>query len=222
MGSIVNSMIITVCGTALNITVTTMTAYGLSKRNLPGHRGMIVCVLFFMLFSVGMIPEYVLFSNVMRLKNTYWAIWLPVLISSSSLIIMMNFFRELPASIEESACIDGCNDVQSFFHMALPMSKAAIATFSLFYAVYYWNNYLNAIIYIDDTNLWPVTVWLRQFIVLAQGNLLEEVGDTSRVWMPSTAVKYATIIVSTLPIVCIYPFLQKYFAKGVLIGSIKG
>ncbi|NLI22201.1 MAG: carbohydrate ABC transporter permease [Clostridiales bacterium] len=222
VGSILNSLIITLVGTALSITVTTMTAYGLSKRDLPGHRGMIVCVVFFMLFNVGLIPEYVLVSNVLRLKNTYWAIWLPVVISSSSLIIMMNFFRELPASIEESARIDGCNDVQTFFYMALPMSKAAVATFSLFYAVYFWNNYLNAIIYIDNASLWPVTVWLRQFIVLAQGNLLEEVGDTTRVWMPSTAVKYATIVVSTLPIVCIYPFLQKYFAKGVLIGSIKG
>ncbi|NCB35549.1 MAG: carbohydrate ABC transporter permease, partial [Clostridia bacterium] len=101
VGSILNSLVITLVGTALSITVTTMTAYGLSKRDLPGHRGMIVCVVFFMLFNVGLIPEYVLVSNVLRLKNTYWAIWLPVVISSSSLIIMMNFFRELPASIEE-------------------------------------------------------------------------------------------------------------------------
>ena len=172
--------------------------------------------------NVGLIPEYILIANKLHMKNTYWAMWLPGLISSSNLIIMLNFFRALPASIEESACIDGCNETQSFFYIALPMSKASIATFSLFYAVGYWNNYLNAIIYIDNTNLWPVTVWLRQFIILSQGSILEEVSGVTRAWMPSTAVKYATSIVSTVPIVCIYPFLQKYFAKGVLMGSIKG
>lgn len=222
MSSILNSLIITLGGTALSISVTTMTAYALSKNYLPGRRFMTACVMFFMLFSVGMIPEFILIANKFHLKNTYWAIWFPGLISTSNLIIMINFFRALPAAIEESACIDGCNEVQSFIHIVLPMSKASIATFTLFYAVGYWNNYLNAIIYLDDSTLWPVTVWLRQFIVLSQGSILEEVSGIARPWMPSAAVKYATIVVSTVPIICIYPFLQKYFAKGVLIGSIKG
>lgn len=222
MTSILNSVIITVVGTLLSIVVTTTSAYALSKPSLPGRRIMIVCILFFMLFNVGLIPEYIFYANTLRVKNTYWAMWMPGLISSTNLIIMINFFRALPAPIEESARIDGCNEAQSFLRIALPMSKASVATISLFYAVGYWNNYLNAIIYIDDPNMWPVTVWLRQFIVLSQGSILEEVSGVSRAWMPSNAVKYATIIVSMLPIICIYPFAQKHFAKGVLVGAIKG
>jgi len=222
MTSLFNSITLTAGGTIIAVIVTTMTAYGLSKNYLPGRKFMMFCVMFFMLFSVGLIPDYVLLANVLHLKDTYWAIWLPAAIGSSNLIIMMNFFRELPASIEESARIDGCNEAQSFLHIALPMSKASIATFALFYAVYFWNDYLKSIIYIDNTDLWPITVWLRQFIVLAQGTILEEAGDFVRPWMPSTAVKYATIVVSIVPIICIYPFVQKHFTKGVLIGSVKG
>lgn len=222
MTSILNSVIITVVGTVLSVVVTATSAYALSKPSLPGRRIMIVCILFFILFNVGLIPEYIFYANTLKLKNTYWAMWMPGLISSTNLIIMINFFRALPAQVEESARIDGCNEAQSFLRIALPMSKASVATISLFYAVGYWNNYLNAIIYIDDTNLWPVTVWLRQFIVLSQASILEEVSGVTRAWLPSNAVKYATIIVSMLPIICIYPFAQKHFTKGVLVGAIKG
>jgi putative aldouronate transport system permease protein len=194
----------------------------LSKNYLPGHKAFITIMMFFYLFSLGLIPDYIVEANVYGLKNTWWAIWLPGLISSSNLIVMMNFFRNLPPSIEESACIDGCNEAQSFVLIALPMSKAAIATFTLFYAVDLWNDYLKSIIFIDDANMWPITVWLRQFIVLSQGNLLEEVGDYVEAWLPSNAVKFATIMISTIPIIMIYPFLQKHFAKGVMVGSVKG
>ena len=179
-------------------------------------------MMFFYLFNLGIIPDYIVEANVYGLKNTWWAFWLKGAIGSSNLIVMMNFFRGLPAEVEESARIDGCHEAQSFFYIALPMSKAAIATFTLFYAVDLWNNYMTAIIYIDNADMWPITVWLRQFIVLSQGNILESVSDYIEAWLPSNAVKFATIMVSTIPIICVYPFLQKHFAKGVMVGSIKG
>lgn len=222
MGALWNSVFITVIGTALRVCCTTLTAYVLSKKYLPGHGFFMVIVMFFYLFNLGMIPDYIVEANVYGLKNTWWVYWLKGAIGSSNLIVMMNFFRGLPAEVEESARIDGCNEAQSFFHIALPMSKAAIATFTLFYAVDLWNNYMTAIIYVDNADMWPITVWLRQFIVLSQGNILESVSDYIEAWLPSNAVKFATIMVSTIPIICIYPFLQKHFAKGVMVGSIKG
>lgn len=220
--SIVNSFIITIGGTLLNISITSVTAYALSKRFLPGRKVMLLVVMFFMLFSAGLIPDYIVVANKYHLVNTYWAIWLPVLISSSNLIIMKNFFQQLPESIEESARIDGCNDLQSFVRIVLPMSKASVATFSLFYAVGHWNNYLRPMIYLNTDSLWPITVWLRQLIIVSAGTLGEDVPADIVVWAPSNAVKYATIIVGTVPIICVYPFLQKHFTKGVLMGSVKG
>lgn len=222
MGALRNSMIITVVGTAIRVACTTVTAYVLSKSYLPGHKIMMAIVMFFYLFTLGLIPDYIVEANVYHLKNTWWALWLKGAIGSSNLIVMMNFFRNLPVGVEESACIDGCNEAQSFLYIALPMSKAAIATFTLFYAVDMWNEYLKSIIYIDNADMWPITVWLRQFIVMSQGNMLEDISDYVEAWLPSNAVKFATIMVSTIPIICVYPFLQKHFAKGVMVGSIKG
>ncbi len=222
LGALRNSLIITVVGTVLRVACTSVTAYVLSKKYLPGHKIMIAIVMFFYLFTLGLIPDYIVEANVYGLKNSYWALWLKGIIGSSNLIVMMNFFRNLPTSVEESACIDGCNEAQSFVFIALPMSKAALATFTLFYAVDLWNDYLKSIIYIDNADKWPITVWLRQFIVLSQGNMLDDVRDYVNAWLPSNAVKFATIMVSTIPIIAIYPFLQRHFAKGVMVGSIKG
>ena len=168
------------------------------------------------------VMSLILVSNTPGLTNTYWAIWMPVLISSSNLIIMKNFFQQLPASIEESARIDGCNEIQSFIHIVIPMSMASIATFSLFYAVGHWNNYQRAMIYISDPNKFPITVLLRQVVILSQGSLADDVLPEVQVWAPTNSVKYATIMVGTVPIICVYPFLQKHFTKGVLMGSVKG
>ena len=222
MRSILNSFIITIAGTGMNIVLTSVTAYALSKKDLPGRNWMMKLVIFFMLFHAGLVPDYILVSNTLGLTNTYWAIWMPVLISSSNLIIMKNFFQQLPASIEESARIDGCNEIQSFIHIVIPMSMASIATFSLFYAVGHWNNYQRAMIYISDPNKFPITVLLRQVVILSQGSLADDVLPEVQVWAPTNSVKYATIMVGTVPIICVYPFLQKHFTKGVLMGSVKG
>ena len=217
-----NSFLITIVGTLFNISITAITAYGLSKKDLPGRKWMMRLVVVFMLFHAGLIPDYMLVANSLHLTNTYWAIWLPVLISSSNLIIMKNFFQQLPESIEESARIDGCNEIQSFIHIVLPMSMASIATFSLFYAVGHWNNYQRAMIYLSDDKKYPITVLLRQIVILSQGSLADDVQPDVQVWAPTSSVKYATIMVGTIPIICVYPFLQKHFTKGVLMGSVKG
>lgn len=221
--SIGNSFIITIFGTLINIVLTSTAAYALSKKDLPGRKWLLRIVVFFMLFSAGLIPDFIVTANQLHLKNTYWALWLPVAISSYNLIVMKNFFQQLPESIEESARIDGCNDLQSFIRIVLPMSKASVATFTLFYAVGHWNSYKWAMIYLDNSAKWPITVWLRQIIILSLGGLgNSNMSESDVTWAASEAVKYATIVVSTVPILLIYPFLQKHFAKGVLLGSVKG
>lgn len=219
--STVNSVIITVVGTAINMLITSITAYALSKKYLPGRKVMMGVVIVFMLFNPGMIPNY-LVVNDLHMLDTYWSLWLPIAISAYNMVIMKNFFQGLPDSIEESAQIDGCNDLQVFLRIVVPISKASFATITLFYAVSHWNSYFNAMMYLNDINDWPIQVWLRQIIVLSVGGFAGSESLSEYAKVPSDAVKYAVICVSTIPIVIVYPFLQKYFAKGALLGSMKG
>ncbi len=223
LSSLGNSFLITIVGTFINILMTSTAAYALSKKELPGRKWLLRVVVFFMLFSAGLIPDFIVTANQLHLKNTFWAIWLPVAISGYNLMVMKGFFQNIPESIEESARIDGCNELQSFIRIVIPMSKASLATFSLFYAVGHWNNYMRPMIYLDDSNMWPITVWLRQIVILSLGGMgNDNMSEQDVVWAATDAVKYATIVVSTVPIICVYPFLQKHFAKGVLLGSVKG
>jgi putative aldouronate transport system permease protein len=223
LSSLGNSFVITIAGTLINIAMTSTAAYTLSKKELPGRKWLLRVVVFFMLFSAGLIPDFIVTANQLHLKNTFWAIWLPVAISGYNLMVMKGFFQNIPESIEESARIDGCNELQSFMRIVIPMSKASLATFSLFYAVGHWNNYLRPMIYLDDSKKWPIVVWLRQIVILSLGGMgNDNMSEQDVVWAAVDAVKYATIVVSTVPIICVYPFLQKHFAKGVLLGSVKG
>ncbi len=219
--STINSVFITVVGTFINIVITSITAYALSKKYLAGRNVMMTIIVIFMLFNPGMIPNYLVVSK-LHMTNSFLSLWLPGAISAYNMIIMKNFFQGLPDSIEESAKIDGCHDLQVFLKIVLPISKASLATITLFYAVGHWNSYFNAMMYINDIDKWPIQVWLRQIIVLSVGGFAgnESLAEFAKV--PSDAVKYAVICVSTLPIIVVYPFLQKYFAKGVLLGSVKG
>ena len=211
--STINSVFITVVGTFINIVMTSITAYALSKKYLAGRNVMMTIIVIFMLFNPGMIPNYLVVSK-LHMTNSFLSLWLPGAISAYNMIIMKNFFQGLPDSIEESAKIDGCHDLQVFLKIVLPISKASLATITLFYAVGHWNSYFNAMMYINDIDKWPIQVWLRQIIVLSVGGFAgnESLAEFAKV--PSDAVKYAVIVV--------YPFLQKYFAKGVLLGSVKG
>ena len=219
--STINSVFITVVGTFINIVMTSITAYALSKKYLAGRNVMMTIIVIFMLFNPGMIPNYLVVSK-LHMTNSFLSLWLPGAISAYNMIIMKNFFQGLPDSIEESAKIDGCHDLQVFLKIVLPISKASLATITLFYAVGHWNSYFNAMMYINDIDKWPIQVWLRQIIVLSVGGFAgnESLAEFAKV--PSDAVKYAVICVSTLPIIVVYPFLQKYFVKGVLLGSVKG
>lgn len=210
----------TLAGTVFSMFITSLMAYGLSRRDLDGRSQIMFLVVFTMLFSGGLIPTFLVVKE-MGLIDSYLALIIPSTISAFNLIILKNFFQNIPEGLEESAKIDGCNDFGILFRIVLPLSMPAIATLSLFYAVTYWNTYLSAIMYLNDSAKWPIQVLLRQIVVLASG--LEFGADLdASVPPPEQTVKMAVIVVATLPILCIYPFLQKHFAKGAMLGSIKG
>jgi putative aldouronate transport system permease protein len=214
------SVLVTLIGTLFSMLISSMMAYGLSRRDLDGRKAIMFAVVFTMLFNGGLIPTFLVVKE-LHLIDSYAALILPIAISAFNLIILKNFFQNIPEGLEESAKIDGCNDFGIFFRIVLPLSMPVIATISLFYAVTYWNTYLNAILYLDSSDKWPIQVLLRQIVVLASGMEYSSSLDAT-VPPPDQTVKMAVIVVATLPILLVYPFLQKHFAKGALLGSIKG
>lgn len=212
---------VTFLGTLFSMLLTCLMAYGLSRRDLDGRNYIMFMVLFTMLFSGGMIPTFLVVKE-MGLIDTYAALIVPTAINAFNLIIMRNFFQNLPEGLEESAKIDGAGDWGILFRIVIPLSMPAIATISLFYAVTYWNTYMSAILYLNDAAKWPVQVILRQIVILASGLAADTSGMDEFVRPPEQTVKMAVIVIATLPILCVYPFLQKHFAKGALLGSIKG
>ncbi|ASK66218.1 ABC transporter permease [Brachybacterium avium] len=218
--ALMNSAFITIVGTLLSTLATALLAYGLTRtRFTPGARGVLLMVLLTMLFGAGLIPNYLLVKN-LGLLDTYWALILPVLISPFNMVVMRAFFMGLPSELLEAARIDGASEPRIFFTIVIPLSKAVIAVIALFYAVGYWNVFFNAMIYINDTEKWPIQVVLNQFVV--QNSDIASVTNPNEPPPPAVSVQNAVIVLATLPILCVYPFLQKYFTKGVLTGSIKG
>jgi putative aldouronate transport system permease protein len=219
--SILISIYITVFGTLINLLLTSFTAYPLAKATLRGRRMILLMILITMLFSGGLIPTYFV-VKAFGMINTYWSLMIPTAISAFNLIVLKNFFQQIPDSLVDSAKIDGCNDVGILFRIILPLSMPAMATFGLFYAVGHWNTFFNAVMYINDAEKFPVQVILRQIVLLSQdqiGNTTSQQDPTD--FLPQT-IRMASIVVATVPIVLVYPFLQKHFAKGVLLGSVKG
>lgn len=220
--SFLNSVYITIFGTIINLFFTFTMAYPLSKNYLMGRNWILNAVIFCMLFSGGMIPNYLLVKN-LKLLDTYWSLWLPGAISPFNLFIIKNFFQGLPSELEESAKIDGCTDIEVLLKIVLPLSKPIIATFTLFYAVGHWNAFFSSLMYINDSSKWPLQVILRNLVLLSSGVMVDyEALDPAFVKPPEEAIKMAVIVVGTVPILLVYPFLQKYFTKGVLVGSLKG
>ncbi|MDF2838128.1 MAG: transporter permease [Paenibacillus sp.] len=220
--SLINSVIITIAGTLANLAFTFTMAYSLSRRDLLGRSLIMNLVIFSMLFSGGMIPGYLVVKE-LGLLDSYAAVILPGAISAFNMIIIKNFFQELPPGLEESARIDGCTDLGVLWRIVLPLSKPILATFGLFYAVGHWNNFFSALLFLNDHQKWPLQVILREIVMLSQmaaGDM--SAMDPNFVEPPDQSVKMAVIVVGTLPILLVYPFLQKHFAKGVLLGSIKG
>lgn len=213
------SIYITLVGTLINLIFTSLMAYPLAKKHLRGRQLILIAVLFTMLFSGGMIPTYFVVKAV-GLTNTLWSLMIPSAISAFNLIVLKNFFQNIPDGLEDSAKIDGCNDIGVLLRIVIPLSMPAMATFALFYAVGHWNTFFSAIIYINDNKLWPVQVLLREVVILAQSRI----GDTDmdEVMIQPLTIRMAVIVFATLPIMLVYPFLQKHFTKGVLLGSVKG
>lgn len=214
------SVAITVGGTLLNLAFTSTMAYALTRPHL-GRRFILLAVIFSMLFSPGLIPSYMVVKE-LGLINSLWSIILPVAISPFNLIVMRQFFLSIPEEVTEAALLDGANEVQIFLKIILPLSKPALAAFSLFYAVGHWNNYFSAILYLNDPAKWPIQVVLRQMVILNQATAT--LGDNQFLLEhqpPAQTIQMAAIIVATIPILFVYPFLQKHFAKGVMLGSVK-
>lgn len=216
-----NTILYTVLGTAVSLAVTSTGAYALSRKDMMYHRGLTFLIIFTMFFSGGMIPTFLVVKS-LGLVNTIWAMVLPGAVSTWNLILMRTFFSGIPKELEESGRIDGLTDIGLFIRIVLPLSKASIATIGLFYAVGIWNNFYFPLLYLRSHELFPLQVLLRNLILagtVTSGEVTQIGGDSLIV---EDSLKFATIMVSTLPILLVYPFIQKYFVKGAMVGAVKG
>lgn len=217
-----NIILYVIAGTALNILLTSMGAYVLSRKKLYIRRFLSLAIVFTMYLSGGLIPFYLTVRN-LGLYNTRLALILPVAVNTWNLIVMRTSMSQVPDSLEEAAKIDGANDFVILFRVILPVIKSTVAVMVLFYAVQHWNSWFNAMIFLQDRSKYPLQLFLREILLsgsmtdIAAGSTGEDVNNV----LTMNMLKYCTIVVSTLPILCIYPFLQKYFVKGVMIGSVK-
>ncbi len=215
------TLFITLVGTPLNVIFNSGVAYMLSKNTLPGRSIINKLIMFTMLFSPGMIPTYLNMMN-LGLLNSWWACILPGLCGAWTVMVMKSFFQNIPKELEEAASIDGSGDLKTFLLIILPLSKAMLATFTLFAAVSYWNTYFSAIMYISKSSMQPLQVFLQQVVMSVNYTEYMDVSLEAATTLPQEVVKMACIIIAVLPIMCVYPFLQKYFAQGVMVGSVKG
>ncbi|MFE6997834.1 carbohydrate ABC transporter permease [Microbacterium sp. NPDC057659] len=215
--ALVRSIGITLVGTALSIALTVMMAYGLSRRGLLWGNFLLMTALLTMLFTPGIIPTFLVVKE-LGLLGTYAALILPTALSAFNLIIIRSFIMNIPAELLEAARLDGAGDMRILWHVVLPLSKAVIAVIGLFYAVGYWNAFFNAMLYVDSDK-WPLAMVLRQYVLL--GSSIDQSAG-AEIAAPSQAIQMAVVVISLVPILCVYPFLQKYFTKGVLTGAVKG
>lgn len=224
LSSYLNSIIVTVGGTLISLAITILVSYSVSIKHLRGKGIIMSIILFTMMFNGGLIPHFLLMKN-LKLVDKLWALIIPYLLSPFNVILMRNYFANMPESLKEAARIDGASEIYVLTKIVIPLAMPIIATIGLFVAVGYWNNYFAAVVYIRSTSKWPLQLLLREILLAAsnemlgaEGNLAEMSGDT----IPMVSIRYATIIVVILPILCVYPFLQKYFVKGVMLGAVKG
>ncbi|HWU47667.1 MAG TPA: carbohydrate ABC transporter permease [Humibacter sp.] len=217
--AIVTTVLVTAVGTVIQLLLTVTMAYPLAKRDLPGRNAILMGVVVTLVFSGGMIPTFLIVKQ-LGLLNTYWALILPLAINPFSLIIVKNFFQNLPAELEESAKVDGATELGVLWRIVLPLSKPILATFALFYAVGIWNDFMSPLLYLNDSSMWTLQMFLQQ-VTAATDLTTAQQADPSYI-PPTQGIKYAVIVVATIPVLIFYPFLQKHFAKGMLIGAVKG
>jgi len=216
-----NSLFITVVGTLLSLAASSMLAWGLVRtRQVPGAKAVLIGVLATMFFSAGIIPNFMLIKYLGLLDST-WSLIVPGLISAFNMIVIRNFFQGLPEELIEAARIDGAGEWRIFLRIVLPLSKPVLAVMGLFYAVGYWNTYFNALLYVNDSEKWPIQVVLQQY-VLAGVQIPGAIVSPDQPAPPGVTLQMAVIVLATVPILIVYPFLQRYFTSGVLTGAIKG
>lgn len=215
-----NSVIITILGTAINLVLTATMAYPLSRKNLPWRNFWLGFVLVPMLFSGGLIPLFILVKN-LGMINTYWAVTLPMAISTFNLLIMKSFFESIPDEIVESAQLDGASDLVILPRIVLPLSKPVLATLALFYGVGHWNGFFHALMFLNSSYLLPLQVVLRNLLTDVAGTEMADVLEVTQV-LPGETMKMAAVVVSVIPLLIVYPLIQRHFTKGVMLGSIKG
>lgn len=215
-----NTIMYAAVGTSLSVVLTIIAAFCLSRKNVPGTGFMLLAITISMYFSGGMIPNYILVRN-LGLLDTFWAMILPYAISTYNFIITLTYFKNLPESLSEAAEIDGANEYTVLFKILVPLAKPIIAVIALYYLVAMWNNYMSGLLYINTPSKYPLQLVIRE--ILFQNAMRDEVAqqvDTADLMAEN--IKYATMVVTTIPVLCIYPFLQKFFVKGIMIGAVKG
>ncbi|WP_370877732.1 carbohydrate ABC transporter permease [Paenibacillus anaericanus] len=212
----------TVIGTVVHVLFTAMVAYGVSRKDLIGKNIYMLIGTVTMFFGGGLIPSYLLIRD-LHLLDTFWVYIIPAMFSFFDLIIFLTFFRDIPEGMEEAAKIDGANDLKIFYRIVLPVSMPVMATIAMFHGVFQWNDYFTAVIYTNNPDLQPIQTFLYRIVALSGSNQIASVvpGNVVRT-VTSQSVKLATMVITTVPIVMVYPFLQKYFVKGFMIGSMKG
>ncbi|TBL74555.1 carbohydrate ABC transporter permease [Paenibacillus thalictri] len=220
ISSFANSVFITVVGTLLNVTLTVCTGYALSRGRLRGQKVIMLLYVFTMLFSAGLIPTYLVIKQ-LGLLDTLWALILPTLVSPFNMIIVRLYFYTIPDSLEESGRIDGAGNLRILLHIMIPLAMPVIATIALFCAVEYWNSYFDALMYINNYKLLPLQVFLREMIMSAS-DAANNIDILSQMHVSQESIRGATVVAATLPIVIVYPFLQRYFVKGIALGAVKG
>ncbi|WP_211746124.1 carbohydrate ABC transporter permease [Paenibacillus sp. Marseille-Q4541] len=221
VNAIGNSTFLTVVGTFLSLVVSTGLAYAISRKRLRFRRILMFGILFTILFQPGLIPSYLIVRN-LGMIDSIWSLIIPSLTGGWFVLLMKGFFDSIPDALEEAARIDGANEIGIFFRIILPLSIPSLVAFGLFFAVGYWNTYFNAIMYVNDQSKWPLQVILQNMLVDPSSAINSAVSDfRTNQKMPSETLKMAAVVIATLPIMLVYPFLQKHFAKGAMIGSVK-
>ncbi len=214
-----NSFVITLIGTFLALFVTFSFAYGLCKKDLPGRKIFNILVIITLLFNAGIIPNYMLIKD-LNLMNNKWSVILVMISSAWDIIVVRSFLENLPVEMEEAAMVDGYNDIQIFFKIVLPLSLPCLASFLLIFGVQYWNVYFNSMLYLADPGEWTLQVLVKSMIVDSSSDAAGFAGDER--FIPQETIRYASVILSVFPILLVYPFLQKYFVSGLMVGAVKG
>lgn len=221
---VLNTAFVTVIGTVICLITTFTMAYGLTKKDLPGKKYLMGLVIFTLVFNAGIVPNYMLIQK-LGLLNSLWSLILGSATSAWNLIVVKSFMDALPPEMEESAHLDGCNELQTFIKIIIPLSMPSIATFTLFFAVMHWNTYFNALMYLSDSKKWTLQLLIKSIVVDSGtqgvgGGMSAGSGETSM--LPQEPIRLASVVLCMLPILVVYPYLQKYFVKGVMIGAVKG